>query len=140
MKLLSLVLCLAVCLPLAASASSDQPLACGINALNAREQGRRETLIEELMPIRPATGRVEVRVAVPAEPGSPDLVYKAGASVTMETSFRLTDANGAADFPFATAGGHWVRAEFEGTIPDSALIQVQGGDTVRVNFRLAPAP
>jgi len=97
-------------------------------------------LIEELLPIRPATGRVEVRVAVPAEPGSPDLVYKAGASVTMETSFRLTDANGAADFPFATAGGHWVRAEFEGTIPDSALIQVQGGDTVRVNFRLAPAP
>ena len=50
MKLLSLVLCLAVCLPLAASAKSDKPLACGINALNAREQGRRETLIEELMP------------------------------------------------------------------------------------------
>ena len=50
MKLLSLVLCLAVCLPLAASAESGKPLACGINALNAREQGRRETLIEELMP------------------------------------------------------------------------------------------
>ena len=50
MKRLSFVLCLAVCLPLAASAANDTPKACSINALNAREQGRRETLIEELMP------------------------------------------------------------------------------------------
>jgi len=50
MKLLCLVVCLAAGLPLGASAGSDKPLACGINALNAREQGRRETLIEELMP------------------------------------------------------------------------------------------
>jgi len=50
MKLLCLVVCLAAGLPLSASAGSGKPLACGINALNAREQGRRETLIEELMP------------------------------------------------------------------------------------------
>ena len=52
MKLtLFLVLGLAAGIPLAASgASSDQPLACNINALNAREQGRRETLVEQLMP------------------------------------------------------------------------------------------
>ena len=50
MKLLSFVLCLSLCLPLAASAGNDKPKACSINALNAREQGRRETLIEELMP------------------------------------------------------------------------------------------
>ena len=50
MKLLSIVFCLAVCLPLAAFGGNDKPKACSINALNAREQGRRETLIEELMP------------------------------------------------------------------------------------------
>lgn len=55
MKLLSFVLCLAVCLPLAASAGNDKPKACSINALTAREQGRRETLIEELMPIAQVT-------------------------------------------------------------------------------------
>jgi len=49
MKLLCLVVCLAA-LPLTASGASDKPKACAINALNAREQGRRETLIEELMP------------------------------------------------------------------------------------------
>lgn len=96
-------------------------------------------LIEELLPFRPTTGRVEVLVAVPAEPGSPDLVYKAGASVTLGTSFRTTDANGAAEFPFTPAGDHWVRAQYEGAVPDSALVVVQGGDTARVNFRLGPA-
>jgi len=50
MKLLCLVVCLAAGLPLSASAKNDKPMACSINALNAREQGRRETLIEELMP------------------------------------------------------------------------------------------
>ena len=52
MKLtLFLVLALAAGMPLAASAgSSDMPLACNINALNDRERGRRETLIEQLMP------------------------------------------------------------------------------------------
>ena len=42
MKLLCLVVCLAAGLPIVASAKSDMPLACGINALNAREQGRRD--------------------------------------------------------------------------------------------------
>ena len=48
MKLLALlVLCLSAGIPLAASAG--QPLACRIDALNARERGRRETLVKELM-------------------------------------------------------------------------------------------
>jgi len=50
MKLLCLVVCLAAGLPLSASAKNDKPMACSINALNAREQGRRETLVEDLMP------------------------------------------------------------------------------------------
>jgi hypothetical protein len=102
-------------------------------------------MIEQLLPLRPATGRVEARVAVRAAAGSPVLVYTEGATVTMDPgstaeSVRLTDGNGAADFPFAAAGGHWIRAAYEGTIPDSALIVVQGGDTVRVNFVLDPTP
>jgi len=50
MKLFCLVLCLAAGLPLGASADGGKPLACGIDALNARERGRRETLVEDLMP------------------------------------------------------------------------------------------
>jgi hypothetical protein len=50
---MKLLLCLVLCLAAAGSASAasnGMPLACSINALNAREQGRRETLIEDLMP------------------------------------------------------------------------------------------
>jgi len=47
--LLCLVLCLAAGLPKNAGAAGT-PLACSINALNAREQGRRETLVETLFP------------------------------------------------------------------------------------------
>ena len=49
MKLLfCLVLCLAA---LPRVVAGGEPLACQINALNDRERGRRETLIEELMPV-----------------------------------------------------------------------------------------
>lgn len=51
MKLtLFLVLGLAAGIPLAASAAVPEHLACNLNALNAREQGRHETLVKQLMP------------------------------------------------------------------------------------------
>jgi hypothetical protein len=50
MKLFCLVLCLSAGLPGGASAEGGKPMACAIDALNDRERGRRETLIEELMP------------------------------------------------------------------------------------------
>jgi hypothetical protein len=47
-KLLTwLVLGLAAAIPLA---NAPTPIACRIDALNARERGRRETLVKELMP------------------------------------------------------------------------------------------
>ena len=55
--LLCLVLCLSAGIPLRASAATKNgvPLACSINALNAREQGRRETLVETLFPAAQVT-------------------------------------------------------------------------------------
>ena len=47
--LLCLVLCLAA-VPAMATAGSGKVLACGKDALTAREQGRRETLVEDLFP------------------------------------------------------------------------------------------
>ena len=45
------LLCLVLCtFGLPRLSAAGQPLACGINALNAREQGRRETLVEDLFP------------------------------------------------------------------------------------------
>ena len=45
------LLCLVLCLAAGGPAfGAGMPLACQINALNDRERGRRETLIEELMP------------------------------------------------------------------------------------------
>jgi hypothetical protein len=48
--LLCLVLCLAAGGPAFGASKNGMPLACSINALNAREQGRRETLVETLFP------------------------------------------------------------------------------------------
>jgi len=36
--------------PSAAAPKNGMPLVCGVNALTARERGRRETLVEDLMP------------------------------------------------------------------------------------------
>ena len=51
-------------------------------------------------------------------------------------ALRLTNADGRAEFPFVGAGGHWIRGEYAGTVPDSVLVNVLGGDTVRVTLRL----
>jgi hypothetical protein len=98
-------------------------------------------MIEELLALRPTQGRIEVQVVTQQSPGSPVDILLEGAVVTLDQlSFRITDATGRAEFPFASAGGHWVRGEYTGTVPDSILIQLLGGDTVRVTLRLDLVP
>ncbi len=128
-------------------------LATGTNALHVERDGSEPIdsqivvvsgdtvdLVRELMPVRPGTGRMEVRVGVPAAPGSPDTVYPPSAVVTLDQSVRLTDGDGRAEFPFVAAGGHQVRAEYPGALPDSTIVEILGGDTVRVAFVLELAP
>jgi len=95
-------------------------------------------MIEELPALRPTQGRIEVQVVMHESPGSPVDIFPKDAVVTLDfgAALRLTNADGRAEFPFVGAGGHWIRGEYAGTVPDSVLVNVLGGDTVRVTLRL----
>lgn len=97
-------------------------------------------IVKELIPVRPPNGALDVLVEVPVAPGSPEIINPEGAAVSTEGSVRLTDASGHAIFPIVPAGEHWVRASYTGAVPDSALVEVLGGDTLAVTIRLALIP